>query len=298
MSKAINPNNTKNMLFILPALLIFTIFFIYPFMYTIVLSLYRGDGISTMSFVGLNNFREILYTDNAWRQSMKNAGFITLWALTFQNILALTLALAVERATRTAKIYRTIFFILPVISEIIIGLLMRELLKADPGVFNSFLNNIGLGAYTFDWLGDGPGSLVLLTTALVHCWRGFGWAFVIILAGLQTIPEQLYEAARIDGANSWQRFTKITLPLLLPVLSLVMILTLLGTMQSFTMILALTRGSAGLTEVPVMRIYDHLRGNQVGFACAEGVILGVILVLISFSAIFVTKKIKERYGTL
>ena len=122
----------KNFSFILPAILIFSIFYIYPFFYSLVLSFYRGDGISSLTFVGLANFREILFQDKEWWRAMYNGGFITLWALTFQNILAFALAMAVDRVTRTAKVYRVIFFLLPVISEIIIGLLMREMLKSDP----------------------------------------------------------------------------------------------------------------------------------------------------------------------
>ena len=288
----------KNFAFILPALLIFSLFYVYPFFYSLILSLYRGDGISSLTFVGLGNFKEVLFLDKEWWRAMYNAGFITFWALTFQNVLALCLALAVDRVTRTAKIYSVIFFLLPVISEIIIGLLMREMLKSDPGVFNQILHRFGLGALSSDWLGEGANTKVLLTTALVHCWKGFGWAFVIILAGLQTIPEQLYEAARIDGANAWHRFTKITIPLLMPVLAMVFILTVLGTMQAFAMILALTRGAGGLAEVPVMRIYDHLRGSQVGLACAEGIVLGAVLILVSFTTIYISKKIRQQFGVL
>jgi len=285
----------KNFSFVLPAFLIFSIFYIYPFIYTFILSFHRGDAISSLEFVGWTNFKEVLIFDKAWWHSMYNAGFITFWALTFQNILAFALALAVDKATRTGKIYRVIFFILPVLSEIIIGLLMREILISNPGILNQWLKNSGLGFIATDWLGKNS---VLLTTALVHCWKGFGWAFVIILAGLQTIPEQLYEAARIDGANFWQTFRKVTLPLLTPVIAMVLVLTILGTMQAFAMILALTRGAGGLTEVPVMRIYNHLRGSQVGLACAEGVILGIMLITISFTMLYVSKKIRKRWGVL
>ncbi|MFA6281115.1 MAG: sugar ABC transporter permease [Candidatus Omnitrophota bacterium] len=285
----------KNFSFVLPAFLIFSIFYIYPFVYTFILSFHRGDAISGLQFVGWTNFKEVLIFDKAWWRSMYNAGFITFWALTFQNILAFALALAVDKATRTGKIYRVIFFILPVLSEIIIGLLMREILISDPGILNQWLKNSGLGFIATDWLSRNS---VLLTTALVHCWKGFGWAFVIILAGLQTIPEQLYEAARIDGANFWQTFRKVTLPLLTPVIAMVLVLTILGTMQAFAMILALTRGAGGLTEVPVMRIYNHLRGSQVGLACAEGVVLGIILITISFTMLYVSKQIRKRWGVL
>jgi len=284
-----------NFSFVLPALVIFSIFYIYPFFYTFILSFHKGDAVSTLKYVGFANFKEILFYDKAWWRSMYNGIFITFWALTFQNILAFLLALGVDKATRTGKIYRVIFFILPVLSEIIIGLLMREILISSPGIFNQWLKKVGLGFLCQDWLGK---ERALLTTALVHCWKGFGWAFVILLAGLQTIPNELYEAAKIDGANSIQAFFKITLPLLMPVIALVVILTILGTMQAFAMILALTRGTVGLTEVPVMRIYNHLGGNQVGFACAEGIILGIILIIASFSMLYISKRIRRRWGVL
>jgi len=288
-------DKSVNFSFILPALLIFSIFYLYPFFYSFIISFQRGDGIYLSKFVGLANFKEVILYDKAWWRSMYNASFITFWALTFQNILAFTLALGVDKAIKTGKIYRVIFFILPVLSEIIIGLLMREILISNPGILNQWLEKIHLGFIAQDWLGKNS---VLLTTSLVHCWKGFGWAFIIFLAGLQTIPEQLYEASKIDGANTWQTFCRITLPLLMPVVSLVIVLTLLGTMQAFAMILALTRGAGGLTEVPVMRIYNHLRGSQVGLACAEGIVLGIILVSISFGMFNVSKWIRSRWGVL
>lgn len=288
-------DKAKNFSFIVPALFIFCIFYLYPFFYSFFLSFFSGDAISSLEFVGMANFKEVLFYDKAWWRSLYNGIFITLWALSFQNVLAFALALGVDRAIKTGKIYRVIFFILPILSEIIIGLLMREILISDPGIFNQWLKNIGLGFFAGDWLGK---ERVLLTTALVHSWKGFGWAFVIFLAGLQTIPEELYEAARIDGASAFQGFLKITLPLLMPVIALVMLLTVLGTMQAFAMILALTRGAGGLTEVPTMRIYNHLRGNQVGLACAEGIVLGVILVLVSRVINFISKEIRKRWGVL
>ncbi len=304
-------DKSLNFSFIFPALLIFSIFYIYPFFYTFILSFQKTDGIYYSKFVGLSNFKEVFFQGldlnnarwwslswwraSAWWNSMYNGFFITFWALTFQNILAFILALGVDKAIKTGKIYRVIFFILPVLSEIIIGLLMREILISNPGILNQWLDRVGLGFISHNWLGR---ENVLLTTALVHSWKGFGWAFVIFLAGLQTIPEQLYEAARIDGANYVQSFFKITLPLLMPVVSLVIVLTLLGTMQAFAMILALTRGAGGLTEVPVMRIYNHLRGSQVGLACAEGVVLGSILIAFSFLMFNISKWIRRRWGVL
>jgi ABC-type sugar transport system permease subunit len=292
-----------NFSFVLPALLIFSVFYIYPFIYIFILSFQEYDLISPPVYVGFSNFKEVLFSGNPWWSSMwwnsiKNGIFITFWALTFQNILAFLLAMGVDKVIRLNKFYRIVFFLLPILSEIIIGILMKQLLSSEPvgrDVFNQLLNGIGLGSLTQNWLGE---TRVLLTTAIVHCWKGFGWAFIIFLAGLQSIPEQLYEAARIDGANAFQTFLKITLPLLMPVTTLVFVLTILGTMQTFAMIFALTGGAGGLTEVPVMLIYNHIKGNQAGLACAEGIILGIMLVVVSFIMFAVSKKIRAKYGVL
>ena len=292
---------TVNFSFVFPAFLIFSVFYIYPFFYTFFLSLTDYDLIGKFNFkeyfVGFQNFQD-LSTDQNWWRSMYNGGFITLWALTFQNILAFALALAVNKVIRLNKFYRVVFFILPVLSAIIIGLLLRQFLISEPagrGVLNYLLGNAGLGFLAQDWI---SGDRVRLVTALVHCWKGFGWAFVIFLAGLQSIPEQLYETARIDGANAWRSFCRITVPLLMPVITLVLVLTTLGTMQAFAMILALNKGAGGEATVPVMTIYFHLGNRLAGLACAEGLVLGLILVVISFTMFFVSKKIREKYGVL
>ncbi len=282
----------KNFSFVLPALFVFTLFYILPFFYTFWLAFHKGSEISQLTFVGFENFRRVFMYDKEWWASVGRSFYITLWALTFQNFLAFALALAVDRATRSGQFYRVIFFLLPVLSEIIIGLLVRNLLLPDPGVFNHFLQKIGLGKFAHDWLNDPK--YALTTLAITHCWRGFGWGFVILLAGLQTIPQELYEAARIDGANAWERFFKITMPLMIPIICLVIILTILGTVQVIGLPMVLTRGGpAGKTTVSVLRIYNELKNYHAGYASCEGIILGIILVSLSFCLLKISRKLKR-----
>lgn len=282
----------ENLSFVLPALIIFSFFYIIPFFYTFWLGLHSGSEIGSLRFVGLDNFKQIFLNDPEWWQAVGRSFYITFWALTFQNLLAFLLALAVDKAIRTGKIYRIIFFILPILSEIVIGLLIRRILVTDPGVFNHFLEKIGLAGFARDWLNDPK--FALNTLAITHCWRGFGWGFVILLAGLQTIPQELYEAARIDGASAWQRFTKITIPLMIPVIFLVITLTILGTVQLIGLPMALTRGGpAGKTTVAVFRIYNELKNYHGGYASAEGIILGIVLVTLSFTLLKISNKLKR-----
>ena len=286
----------ENYMFVLPAVVIFAIFYIIPFIWVFQLGLYNWDGIlPTKIFVGLSNFKEIFTQDNIWWQSMLNAGYITLIALTLQNALAFTLAWACDRQIRMKNLYRVIFFIPPVLSEVVVGFVWRWILDGNYGLLNHALINLGFPQLVHHWLSDPKTALT--TVAVVHCWKGFGWGFLIFLAGLQTIPRQLYEAARVDGANAWQSFKNVTFPLMIPVTVLVAILTILGTMQAFVLIIAMTGGGPAYhTQVPVLRILASMRGSsRFGYACAQGITFGVVLVIISFIQYRFSKR--ARYST-
>jgi ABC-type sugar transport system permease subunit len=273
----------ENYIFIAPATLIFVIFYLIPFIWVFQLGLYEWDGIlPTKVFVGRGNFKEILFEDKIWWGAMLNAGYITLIALTLQNALAFLLAWACDRQIRMKNFYRALFFIPPVLSEVVVGLVWQWILDGNYGLLNSWLTNLGFASLARNWLSDPKTALT--TVAIVHCWKGFGWGFLIFLAGLQTIPRELYEAARTDGANAWSSFKNITLPLMMPVAILVAILTILGTMQGFIMIIAMTDGGPAYhTQVPVLRILASMRGSsRFGYACAQGISFGLILVALSF----------------
>jgi ABC-type sugar transport system permease subunit len=286
----------ENYCFVLPAVVIFSIFYIIPFIWVFQLGMFDWDGIMpTKVFVGLNNFKEILFQDADWWRAMGNVGWITIIALTIQNALAFTLAMACDREIKMKNFYRVIFFIPPVLSEIVVGMVWRFIINDIDGanIINRTLTGIGLGHFAHSWLNDPKTALT--TVALVHSWKGFGWGFLIFLAGLQTIPKELYEAARVDGANAWASFKNITIPLMVPVITLVAILTILGTMQAFVLIIGLVGGEfAGHTSVPVLRILASMRGSsRFGYACAQGITFGVILVIISFVQYKLSQKFKQ-----
>ncbi|PIQ89314.1 MAG: sugar ABC transporter permease [Candidatus Omnitrophica bacterium CG11_big_fil_rev_8_21_14_0_20_42_13] len=282
-----------NYLFVLPAVLIFAIFYIYPFLKVFQLSMVEWDGIlPTMQFIGLDNFKEIMQ-DKIWWDSMWHAGYITLIALTFQNGLALLLALVCDREIKGRNFFRVLFFVPPILSEVVVGLVWQWILDGNYGILNNLLSSIGLHSLVHNWLSDPKTALTCI--AIVHSWKGFGWGFIIMLAGLQTIPRQLYEAARVDGAGSWQMFSKVTLPLMIPVFSMVVILTILGSMQVFVLIIAMVgQGLVYHTTVPVLRILGAMTGSsRFGYACAQGIIFGLILIIISFTQKKFSEKIKQ-----
>ena len=284
---AIFKDHLQNFFFVLPAFAIFCVFYVYPFLNMIFLSLHEWRGIGPMHFIGLQNYKELM-GDNLWWDSMLHAGYITMIALTFQNAIAFALAVACDREIRMKRFYCLVFFIPPVLSEVVVGLIWNWILNPEMqagqhiGLLNHLLFSSGLPQMVHNWLGDPKTALT--TIAVVHSWKGFGWGFIMFLAGLQTIDKQLYEAARIDGANAWKIFTNITIPLMLPVVLVVMILTILGSMQVFVLIISMVNeGLVNHTDVPVIRILSSMTGtNRFGYACAEAVILGLILVVISF----------------
>jgi raffinose/stachyose/melibiose transport system permease protein len=287
-------NFLGNYIFILPAFLLFFTFSLYPFFKVFQLSVMDWDGISPqMAYVGFENFKDLLTDNPVFWLSMKNAFFVTFLALTAQNFLALTLALLCDRDIRGGNIYRVIFYLPPVLSGIVVGLIWNWIYDGNYGLLNHFLSFIGLGDFSRAWLSDSHSALI--GVAIIHMWKGFGWGFVILLAGLQSIPRELYEAARVDGANTWVVFKSITAPLMIPVFILVSILTILGTMQIFDIIIATTGGGPGThTEVPITRIVTTMTSHsKFGYACAMGVVFGLILLAISMIQIRVSKMMRQ-----
>jgi ABC-type sugar transport system permease subunit len=286
----------KNYLFIAPAVIIFSIFYIFPFFYIFKLSLFEWNGISpTMFFVGIQNFKELI-SDGIWWSSMWHAAYITIIALTFQNALAFGLALACDREIRMKNFYRVIFFIPPVLSEVVVGFIWRWVLNAQQqggeyfGLLNYFLTKVGLAHLATNWLSNPDTALTCI--AIVHSWKGFGWGFIILLAGLQTIDRQLYEAAKVDGAGSLKTFMNVTLPMMVPVILVVIILTVLGSMQVFVLIMSMVgQGLEYEAEVPVTRILAAMTSTKrYGYACSMGITFGFILILISY----LFKRFSER----
>ncbi len=287
--------NWEAYFFVLPALTIFLIFGLYPFLETFRISFFEWDGISSNPiWVGLNNYVDIFTQNKVWWNSVGHALFIAVFALVGQNILALFLAVLVDRDIRAKNFYRLIFYIPPVLSLIVVGLIWRFIFNYEYGILNYWLRLIGLENITRPWLAD-PNT-ALIAVAIVQSWQGLGNAFLLFLAGLQVIPVELYEAAQVDGANAWKRFLHVTIPSLIPVATLVFILTLLGTMQTFPLVIAMTNGGPGFhTEVPVTRIYKMaFESYHFGYATAQAVILGIMLLILSLGQLKLSKRLDTR----
>ena len=197
------------------------------------------------------------------------------------------------------RFYRVVFLSRRSLLKIVVGLIWQWILYAGMqngehiGLLNYWLAKTGFPQLVHNWLSDRrPRCRASRSCTAGRLWLGF----IMLLAGLQTIDRQLYEAARVDGANSWNTFRHVTIPMMLPVIVVVMILTILGSMQVFVLILSMVgQGLVYHTEVPVTRILSSMTGtNRFGYACAQGVTFGVVLVMVSIALKQISTRMKQE----
>lgn len=235
-------------LFIVPALLIYIIFMALPLFNSMRLSFYTGAGLTPDRFVGFSNYVE-LFTNPLWRDRFFNAlGNTFLFFgihMLVQNTLGLLFAVLLSSPLRGRSIYRTIIFLPATLSVLVTGFLWSLILNPQWGAIANILKQIGQRQWIKPWLGDPDIALIIIS--LVSSWQWVGLPTMMFLAGLLTIPDELVEAARVDGASAWQTFWKIKLPLLVPTIGIVSVLTFVGNFNAFDVVYAMSgvRGEPG-----------------------------------------------------
>jgi multiple sugar transport system permease protein/raffinose/stachyose/melibiose transport system permease protein len=202
----------------------------------------------------------------------------------------LALAVAVNANPIGRTFYRIVYYLPGVFSVVVIGMMFQWILQPTVGILNRTLGGLGLELLKHNWLAD-PAT-ALPAVAGVYVWYHWGFGFLLFLAGLQGVPRELYEAASIDGAGAWERFRYVTWPQLIPVTTIVSILTMLAALQIFGTVQVLTNGGPGYhTEVPTLRIYKEAFDFQrFGAAAAMSVVFGSILICLSVVQIWVSRR--------
>ena len=265
-------------LFLLPAIVLFSIFLVYPIFQSVYYSLFSWKGFGpVVDFIGLNNFKRIL-TDWIFIKAVGNGLLIVVLSLTIQLPLSLALALMVGRNLRGRAFFRTIFFMPYVLSEVITGIMWLILYNPDSkrGFINALLTLIpGLKAQP--WLGDTR--TVLLAIFVVLTWKYFGFHMLLYLAGLQNIPPEIEEAALIDGVNKRQMITYITIPLIGSTIRISVYLSVLGSLQVFALVWIMTKGGP-VNASEVMSTYMY-RFSFVRFQLGYGSAVAIVMLLIS-----------------
>jgi multiple sugar transport system permease protein len=267
------------LLFLFPNILGFLIFHIGPFFYTMWLSLNEWDLFLPAQFIGLGNFRTLFLDDPIFWISLRNTLYYSLVVIPGNLILSLMLALAINQQLRGIRLFRTIYFLPVITSMVAVAMAFRWLYSYDWGLINYLLGLLHLPPVP--WLSDPRTALP--SVALVTIWKDAGYNMVIFLAALQGIPATLHEAAEIDGANAWNKFWRITLPLLTPAIFFVTIISVIGSFQVFASVYLLTNGGPGYTTM-VYNYYLYLnafRFLKFGMAAALAEVLFVILLILT-----------------
>jgi raffinose/stachyose/melibiose transport system permease protein len=261
----------------LPAGILFALFFLWPFVSGFWLSFQRWDGFSDPRFIGVGNYLRLM-KDGVFLLALKNSFIFVIVSILAKNILGLALALLLNRVTFMRGFIRASVFVPVTISFVAAGLLWAWIYNPVFGLLNAGLEFVGLASWKRSWLGDA--NVALYAVIVVDVWKWLGFHAVIYLAGLQTIPSELYEAARIDGANARRRLWHITLPLMVPVIFINTILSLSGAfVRNFDIVHVLTQGGPNhATEVVITAMVKAAFTNsQMGYAAAMGYALFVLV---------------------
>lgn len=268
-------------LWVLPAMVFYFVFKLGPLFGGIILAFIRWDGIEEPRFVGLKNFIRVFTRDDVVGMALLHNVQYAVGTVIGKIVISLLLALLLNQALRGRSIYRTILFLPVVMSFVVIGILWSWMFNTQFGLINSLFTAIGLESLTQDWLGN-P-AIALNSLIVVDIWKWYGFHMVIFLAGLQTISQELYEAARIDGASKWKQFLHITLPLLQPVMIVNVTLALMGALNVFDIPFIMTEGGPANSTV-VMALHIYLRGfkfYRFGYSAALSYVLLTIVILVA-----------------
>lgn len=272
-------------LFIAPAVLLFFIFVVGPLIASLYWSFTEYNGIHAPRWVGLGNYKNIFFNDPRFWKSVRNTIFYTAGVIPPGVVLSLMLAIAVDQQIRFKNFFRVIYFIPSVTSVIALSVIWKWLFAGGKyGLINYFLMLIALKPV--DWLMSPAWTLPAIM--IMSIWAGIGYNMILFLAGLQTIPTTVYEAADIDGANMWDKFWHITLPLLKPTMVFVIIMGFIASFQVFERIYIMTETEFGIGGVldsaltVVAYLYDMgFRKFQMGYASALGYIVFIVIFVVT-----------------
>ncbi|WP_243277778.1 carbohydrate ABC transporter permease [Clostridium yunnanense] len=285
-----------------PMLIGFFLFTIYPIIYVIRYACFDYDGFTKATYTGLENFVRLFTRDKAYWISVLNTFVVSLGKMAIEIPLALILAVLLNSKTRINNFFRTALFLPTMISTAIIGIIFSNIFSSYNGIVNQVLINLGFINQGVNWFGSKWLAIFIVVISAV--WSHIGMNMILFLMGLQSVPKDIYECADIDGANSVQKFFKITVPMLGPVMQTVLMLAIVEGMKLSDLVLVLTNGQpGGSTEVVMTYIYKFFFSTdamsaglpQYGYASAMAVVTALIIGLITIIYLKFSKKMNNIY---
>lgn len=277
----------ESVLYTIPAIILVTITIYIPFVMSGYYSLTEWNGIAKEPvFIGLDNFKKVFSGSSEFIKSLIFTGKYTILFMIFSNVLALAIAVALVQKIRFANLMRGMFFVPYIMSMIIVGFIWKFIFSQG---FEVLLEMTGWGFLNWSWLGES--NLAFVAIVMVGVWQSLGFYIVLYIAGLQAVPTDVLEAATVDGATSWKRFFKVTLPLLGPSITTCVFMSLTNALKVFDIILALTKGGpGGSTYSATLDIYrEAFQNNNYGLGSAKSLVFFVIVLVLTQLAMKIMK---------
>ena len=281
-------------LYLLPGFLIYFVFVLLPVAQTVGYSFTEWDGFSAAKWTGLKNYRDLL-DDKLFLGAVGHNLVLIVFYTIFPIALALLLtSLLTRRSIKGMNLFRAGLFVPQVMSMVVVGVVWRWIYNPVSGPLNQILRGVGLDAWARPWLGDPK--LALPAVGAIGTWVSFGFALVLFIAGVQRIDEDLYDAAKLDGANGIQQFLAITLPALRNEVTVVLVTLMISALRTFDLIYVTTRGGpANRTMVVAFLLYKNaFTINRAGYAAAIAVVLTIVILIVSYVVITVRMRTSEE----
>ena len=275
--------------FAAPAFIIYTVLLVIPIFMAFYFSLNKWNGFNAMEFLGLENYLNV-FRDARLGNAVKNTAVISVVVVVLVNILGLFLAMLVNTASAKSNVFRIIFFVPFVLSTVAISFVWKSILSYN-GVLNGILSALGLSDLVGNWLGSQGSAIVCII--IVEIWRTLGYHMMLYLAALQTVPHELYEACTVDGGNRWKKFRNVTLPLIIPGMSVSFLMSIINELRMYDVVKIMTDGGPGYdTETVVYNIVSQgFSINMVGYSSAISVVLFLAIGAIS---IFIVSAMNKK----
>lgn len=276
--------------FVLPAVLLYLLFFIYPSIQSFYYALTDWNGINPkFNIVGLDNFAELLH-NLRFRAAFENTLLYAVGLTLGQSMLGLGFALLLHGGFKGQSFFRSVFFSPQIMSLLAIGYIWAFIYDPTTGSLNTILHKLGLSELAMNWLGNMQ--LAIWSVIAVSIWQGAGWCMIIFLANLQSVPKELYEAASIDGAGKMKQFWNVTFPLLGPAVTITLVTGMINGLKAFDLIMSMTKGGPGyVTESISTVMYDTaFNRNLFGEAQAMGIVMFIIILIITIIQLTLLKK--------
>ncbi|KLU53702.1 sugar ABC transporter permease [Paenibacillus sp. VT-400] len=294
------PSKIHAYMFIFPSLFLTVVFGIYPLLWALRYMFYDYQGIGTPVFIGLDNFGRILRDGQFW-DSVGNTGVYALGKLVVTIPLSLTLAIILNRKWRGRSLFRAIYYLPTIFSASVMAIVFFIIFNSYNGILNQLLLKYHVISESISWLGA---EHAMLTTIIIAIWGAVGNYMLLFIAGLQSIPEELYEAASLDGASEYQKLRNVTIPLLGPVLQMIIMLAITTALKGYESIMVLTEGGPyGKTEVMYLYLFkllfpvsaDTQSLQQLGYGSAVGFTTALIVGAVTLIYFQISKKLNDVY---